>query len=440
MTASTHNAPAAPLRLDGEMVLRAVMFVMLSVGSVAFFEPSPYEIVFLVLVPLAICTGQIVFTRVTLLLFALVAGFLLMESLALMPWIGDRPTETAEGVGANATVYTFQTIYLFFSALLFAALFTRHTDARLRLALTAYAVSSVFAAGWGVASWLGIPGFHDAGLIEDRIAGPFKDPNVLGSYSVLGVLCLMQALLDGRRRWRWLHAVGLGVVLFGGVFLPLSRGAWGAMVFAALYFAGTVFVTARNGRTRRAIVLGVLAVMILAAVATVGVLSDPGLRDAVASRAKLEQSYDGGTTGRFGNQVRSIPMLLERPLGFGPHRFSFIFDLDPHNSYIGAFASAGWLGGLIFLLFVGTTSAIAIRLSLIDNPFRRHAQVVCPALLSAFLQAFQIDIDHWRFIYLMIGAIWGMEAARVKLQKQPRHVPRTGRLAGTLIDARPSGA
>ena len=28
------------------------------------------------------------------------------------------------------------------------------------------------------------------------------------------------------------------------------------------------------------------------------------------------------------------------------------------------------------------------------------------------LQGFQIDIDHWRQLYIMLGAVWGLEAAR----------------------------
>ena len=106
-------------------------------------------------------------------------------------------------------------------------------------------------------------------------------------------------------------------------------------------------------------------------------------------------------------------MLMERPLGFGPHRFAFYFDLDPHDSYIGAFASTGWVGGIAFLLLVAWTTIVGVRLSLVASPFMHQAQVVTPALVSAFLQALQIDIDHWRFIYFMIGAVWGMEAARL---------------------------
>jgi len=91
-----------------------------------------------------------------------------------------------------------------------------------------------------------------------------------------------------------------------------------------------------------------------------------------------------------------------------------IFGLEPHNSYLGAFANAGWLGGLLFILVVGVTSAVGLRLMFTASPYQRQAQVYFPALLAFFLQAFQIDIDHWRHVFLMLGAVWGLEAARQK--------------------------
>jgi hypothetical protein len=33
-------------------------------------------------------------------------------------------------------------------------------------------------------------------------------------------------------------------------------------------------------------------------------------------------------------------------------------------------------------------------------------------LFMFVLQAMQIDIDHWRHVYMLFGMIWGMEAAR----------------------------
>ncbi len=415
-----HHEPPRPRTLATETVLRALLFPMLSLGSISFFEPSPYEICFLLLLPL-VFSAHFVLTRATLAFAVLLGLFIFAEMLALMPWLGDRPAPAEDGTGATALVYTLQTTYLFVSAFMFAMVFTRHTAGRLRLALLGYTISCVVAAAWAAAGYWDLPGFHDKAAIVNRIAGPFKDPNVLGSYCILGVLCLMQATVRGRLLKRGLMAALLLFTIFGGVFLPLSRGAWGALVFAVLYFAVVTFITADDRRTRRSILVGTVLFVLAGAAGGLAIASNDTLREVVTSRAKLQQEYDGGVTGRFGNQMRSIPMLIERPLGFGPHRFAFTFDLDPHNSYIGAFASAGWLGGVVFLLLVGWTTVVAVRLSFRRTPFLRHAQVITPALVSAFLQAFQIDVDHWRFVYFMLGAVWGMEAAR--LSALARSVP-----------------
>jgi O-antigen ligase len=105
-------------------------------------------------------------------------------------------------------------------------------------------------------------------------------------------------------------------------------------------------------------------------------------------------------------------MLIERPEGFGPLRFRLIFGLEPHNSYIGGFANGGWIGGLAFIGLVLVTTFVGFRLCLTPSPYQRQAQVVFPALLMFFLQAFQIDIDHWRHVYIMLGMVWGLEAGR----------------------------
>ncbi len=31
-----------------------------------------------------------------------------------------------------------------------------------------------------------------------------------------------------------------------------------------------------------------------------------------------------------------------------------------------------------------------------------------------FLQAMQIDMEKWRHVYMMLGIVWGLEAARVR--------------------------
>jgi hypothetical protein len=60
-----------------------------------------------------------------------------------------------------------------------------------------------------------------------------------------------------------------------------------------------------------------------------------------------------------------------------------------------------------------TTTFVGFRLCLQPSPYRGLSQVVFPALLMFFLQAFQIDIEKWRHVYMMLGMVWGLEAARV---------------------------
>ena len=81
-------------------------------------------------------------------------------------------------------------------------------------------------------------------------------------------------------------------------------------------------------------------------------------------RASFSQSYDVGETGRFGLQKRSIPLLLEEPNGFGPLRFRTVMGADPHNVYINAFASYGWLGGISYLALIAATMVLGWRMRL----------------------------------------------------------------------------
>ena len=399
--------------LQTETLLRVTLTLMLAVGSISIIEPSPYELLFFILLPVTLLY-HFVLTRVTFTLFLLMGLFSLAEWVALTPYFQDRPVLLDNEALGTPSLYTIESTYLFCSAVLFAIIFSRQTRERLGLALTAYTFSCLVAALWAIAGFVQVPGFSASHYDDHRFAGPFKDPNVLGSYCVLGAVYLIQRIMIGSPRMRVYNLLGLGIVLFGGIFLPFSRGAWGAMVFAAILLIVTTYVTADRRGMRRNIIISVGGVVMLIGAAMLAVLANPDLGGFLLDRAKLVQDYDGGSTGRFGNQRRAIAMLMDRPLGFGPHRFLMYFDLDPHNSYIGAFSSAGWIGGFTFLLFVGVTSFIALRLLFVATPSRRQAQVIVPALMAVFLQGLQIDIDHWRFMFLMVGAVWGIEAARVR--------------------------
>ena len=399
-------ATPAPRGLSRETLLLAVLGVMNALSCVSFIEPSPYEFLFILLIPVSVMTG-LVLTRTTLAFFFLVFTTVAAQLVALFPYLQHQPVEGT----LTPSFYTVSTVYLYASALLFALIFSRNSEQRLTVCIRAYAWSCVFAGLWGFASYLDIGGLGEREPILGRVAGPFKDPNVLGSYCVFGALYFLQRAVLGRGAWRLASFAGFGIVMMGGVFLSFSRGSWGAVIFAMLLMGVSTYVTAENGWVRRRIRRAVLILAITGAAGVMAIIATPTLRDTFIDRAQVAQDYDSGETGRFGNQRRSISMLLDRPFGFGPFRFPVYFTLQPHNSYVGAFADGGWIGGFSFLLLVFSSSLIALQLLFRRSPLLRQMQVAGPALLAFFLQGFQIDIDHWRFMFLILGAVWGIRAS-----------------------------
>ncbi len=401
-TVATTAAPKS----KREKLLLAVLFTMHALSCVSFIEPSPYEFLFFLLIPVALLRG-LVLTRTTLLFFFLILLVVGSQAVALFPYIQHQPVDGT----LTPAVYTFFTVYLFTSALLFAMIFSRNCETRLSIAIRAYAISCVFAGLWGIAAYLDIGGLAAREPIVGRVAGPFKDPNVLGSYCILGVLFFLQRAVLGTGCRRLVSFACFVIVITGGVFLSFSRGSWGATIFAMLLMGISSYVTAQEPWVRSRIRRAILMLACVGATAAAIIVATPTLRDTVLDRAKVTQDYDAGESGRFGNQQRSISMLLDRPLGFGPFRFPTYFVLQPHNSYVGGFADGGWIGGFAFIALVLATSTIILQLIFRWSPLLRQMQVVGPALLAIFLQAMQIDIDHWRFVFFILGAVWGIRAA-----------------------------
>ena len=93
-----------------------------------------------------------------------------------------------------------------------------------------------------------------------------------------------------------------------------------------------------------------------------------------------------GEFGRFGNQINSIHMLLELPFGFGPLQFGKIFGLDPHNVYINAFGSYGWLGGITYMLMIISTIIVGFRGLLIRTPWQGQSIALFCTFFATALQ------------------------------------------------------
>ncbi|GJE10813.1 MULTISPECIES: O-antigen ligase family protein [Methylobacterium] len=368
----------------------------------AFSETSPYDAVALPTILLWLCLG-VRLHRGMVPLLALLLVYLAAIVMGLLPYLNEDFPVT----------WTVQLIYLAVTCIFFAMFFADDTHARMELALKAYTASCVFSAALGIVGYLQWLGIEDLFYKYDRASGTFQDPNVFGSFLTLGALYLMHGLLTGTARRPLAALVGL-LIIVAGIFLSFSRGSWAGSVVAVLLMVGSVYAGSTSLRLRRRIVLLTVATLVLGTVAVIALLSVDHVRKMFEIRASLAQDYDQGETGRFGNQLRGLAMLLERPFGMGPMHWRLVFGLEPHNSYIGSFANGGWLGGAVFIGLVLTTGVVGFRLLARPSPVRAHAQIVWPALLMFFLQAFQIDIEKWRHVYMMLGMVWALEAARLR--------------------------
>jgi len=292
-----------------------------------------------------------------------------------------------------------------------------------------------------IASVTGIIGYFATGPIHDlftkfdRATGTFKDPNVIGPFLILPILWLVQRIMLGHHagkkqaltRFAVATLLPLGMMM-AALFLTFSRGAWGVAVLALLIMVFLTFLTSTSAQLRlRMVVLMALGVGVLI-VAFAIALSIPAIREIFEVRASLSQDYDGGEMGRFGAQMRSIPLLLERPNGFGPLRFAItIGNEDPHNVYVNAFASYGWLGGLSYLALVFMTLFVGWRTVMLPSRWQMAAIPIWACLFAQILQGFQIDTDHWRHLYMMFGLTWGLAAlvARDAQRARPGYLRAT---------------
>jgi hypothetical protein len=392
-----------------QRLVDAAVFLFVSMGAIAIIEPSPYDFASLIAMPLWFLGGFSI-SRSFLVFGTLILAFNFMGFLALIPY-WDSP---------DSSLYQYQSAYLVLTALFYALFMGNRTTHRVELCLNAYVAGSLIAAFTGILGYLNVAGLGEGVFLHaGRASGTFKDPNVLGSFLVLPIIYLAHSLMLGRAKSILLTGTML-LVIFLGMFLSFSRGSYGATVIAFTLMVVSVYTTSTDRKMKRRILLAAAGAVAMIAVVIAVLLSMPETREFFNQRTAATQDYDEGSTGRFGNQLRSIPMLLDRFMGFGPLRFRLVFDLEPHNSYVGAFANNGWIGGFLFLLLVGVTVFVGLRLMFTPSPAQRLSQAVVPATIGLFLQGFQIDIDHWRFVFFMLGAVWGLEALRQRWVDQGR--------------------
>jgi hypothetical protein len=222
------------------------------------------------------------------------------------------------------------------------------------------------------------------------------------------MLLLFQRAMAGRYMVR--SALVLPVLL-AALFLTFSRGAWAQLVLAGTVLMALTFITSRSAHERLRIVFVAMAGILAITVLVTALLSVGEVSQLFSERAALEQDYDTGRFGRFGRYGLGADIALEHPLGIGPLQFWLLFVEDPHNSFLNAFLSGGWLAGFCYLALAVITIVMSTRFLFVRTPWQPLYHAIYAAYVGTIAEGAIIDIDHWRHYFLILGLLWGLMAA-----------------------------
>jgi len=404
-TAAAEPAPAVPVRHAPPRVavslLHGALFLTILGSFLVFIEPSPYEVLTALLAFTCLLAGVVLDRKLLPLIFLLLL-YNLGGAFSLIPVIGDEPSRR----------FILISFYMAVTAIIFAMIFSTDCVRRLEILRRAYILAGICAAIAGIIGYFkGI----DLLTLYGRARGTFKDPNVYGPFLILPMLFLLQSFLV-----RGLRVLSLAAFLLmaAGLFLSFSRAAWAHMVFSAAMMLGLLFVTTPSGWFRaRLIAISTMGTLAVAGL-LLGLLAVGNVGDVFKERASLNQYYDVGESGRFGAQRKSVDRLIELPNGFGPLQFRNYFINDPHQVYLNAFASYGWLGGFSYLALVLITLTIGLRTVFVATPWQSFYIPIMSTYTGVALEGLVIDTDHWRHYYLLLGLVWGLSIATMNYRRR----------------------
>lgn len=383
-------------------------------GGFVFFEPSPYELVFLAVFALAIVANMAFFRALSGLLVILVI-FLPFAMIAVFQ-VRFTPV-------ADAMVFSIVTVFLLLTSFFVANYVAQATEQRMRLVIGAYTAAAVVCALIGTLAYLGLIPGAELFLLYGRAKATFNDPNVFAPFLVLPAMYALQKVLLGSRRQQLFGAL-VYLVLFVGVFLSFSRAAWGHLAASSLIVLVLCFCLEATARDKVRIMIVMLIGTVLLAAALAGLFSVPAVAKLFEVRAQA-QSYDTGELGRFGRQGYAFGLVLNNPWGIGPLEFRNLrVREEPHNVYINVLLGYGWGGGILYFILVLLTLKRGFSALLRSSPYR----LVMIPLIATFsilvVQSAIIDTDHWRHWFLLVGLIWGVSAAMAMDQRRMTPGPR----------------
>lgn len=392
---------AEAVRRRATRLLDAMVGFWIFSGGFVMIEPSPYELTFLLLLPIAVMAGMGLYRST----FGLLAIILAFTPFALIAVFQVKYTSVTAALS-----FTIVTVFLMVTGYFAANYIAEDTERRMRLIVRAYTISAIIVALVGTLAYLGfIPG-GEIFTRYGRAKSTFKDPNVFGPFLVLPAMYALQRILLGKPSTQ-IRDMVIYLILFVGVFVSFSRGAWLHLLGSSVLVVGLCFWLEAGARDRVRIMILSLAGAGLLAAALAGLLSIPAVGELFETRTQ-SQLYDTGETGRLGRQGYAFDLALSNPLGMGPQQFEHMKIAEaPHNLYVTVLHAYGWGGGLMYYILIICTLWRGISSLRRPSPFRLIMIPLLATFSMVMAESVIIDSDHWRHVFLLVGLIWGVSTA-----------------------------
>ena len=401
----------AVIKARAQALLPVMVAVWIFSGGFVLIEPSPYEFVFVLVLPFALIAGLQLF-RGTLNLFNLLVVFI--------PFAGISAFQPVNTDVPSSLIYVVVTFFLWFTAYFAANYLAEDVNRRFTAIMKSYTLAAMIVAMIGILAYLGLMPGRELFLRYQRAKATFQDPNVYGPFLVLPAIWAAQKVFLERGRTTLVSGL-IFAVLFVGIFVSFSRGAWGSIAAATLISFALVFsLEARATDKARMLLIALLGAALLIVLLAL-LLSIDSVRDLFLQRFSVAENYDTGSTGRFGRQGYAFDLALSHPWGIGPTEFSTLrISEDPHNTYVKVLLAYGWGGGLALYTLIGMTLWRAVSRLATPSPNRLILIALFSTYVPLVIEAAIIDIDHWRHFYLLTGLIWGVTTSYPRLAPKRR--------------------
>jgi hypothetical protein len=415
LTAGRHFTPANVL---ADRFLHVVLFITVLSSFLILVEPAPYDYLIVVLgfacVLARVSVPRVVLPLLVLLLICDLGGAMGMLKILLSGWM-RLPGEP------DATLITFDypdsirflaiSFYLGLSGVLFACISSQDTVRRITTLRTAFIMSAVVASTLGTIGYFQLSPAFDI-FADGRASGGFKGPNDFGAFTIPALLWLIEGFVVDKIRMRNLVAI---MIIFVGLLLSFSRGAWISALFSIVFMIYFFFITQNDRRLRKRIIFFVAAGVIAAIAILVLLGSIDAVRQMFSERTQL-QDYDlnADNRSRFRLEQDSFKAIFDHPLGMGPWGFAHATNWVSHETFLGMTLNHGWIGGAAYLTLIFLTLIIGFRGVWIRTPWQTFFIATYTSFIAMVFEGIWGDTDHWRHFYIVLGLVWGLVAANIK--------------------------